>query len=151
MGVSSCKTGIMMDGPIFCGYNSLMRMSIGACDVGIEFDNSAIKTTFIGSNIGNVDTGVLVTSSNELDIFGLSIEGFRSVGIDVIRGDTIHMQHLYFANDGRGTGIRIGQGVGDCTIVQPRFSHTTTPIDNQSSSTLILATGFENPAAKKSP
>jgi len=149
VGVASCKTGIMMDGSVFCGYNSLMRISVGGCDVGIEFRNSAIKITLIGSNIGAVDTGVLVTTANELDIFGLSIEGFRSVGIDVKRGDTIHMDHLYFANDGRGTGIRIAEGVSDCTIIQPRFSRTATEIDNRSPTTLILATGRKNPAATK--
>jgi len=135
-----------MDGPIFCGYNNLMRMSIGGCKVGIEFKNSAIKTTLIGSNIGAVETGILVTTSNELDIFGLSIEGFSSVGIDVKRGDTIHMQHLYFANNKeKATGIRIAEEVSDCTIIQPRFSRITTPIDNKSPKTLILASGFKNP------
>ena len=142
VGVGGCKIGILMDGPVFCGYNSMMRMSIGGCNVGIEFRNSAIKTTLIGSNIGAVDTGILVTTTNELDIFGVSIEGFN-VGIDVKRGDTVHMQHVYFANDDRGaTGIRIAKGVGGCTIVQPRYSHVTTPIDNQSSTTLILADDF---------
>ena len=146
IGVAYCKTGIMMDGPIFCGYNSLMRMAIGVCDVGIEFKNSAIKTTIIGSNIGAVDTGILVTTTNELDIFGVSIEGFRSVGVDIKRGDTVHMHHLYFANNNEDAiGIRIAEQVSDCTIVQPRFSHTTTPIDNHSPKTLILATGYKNP------
>ena len=146
VGVEYCETGIMMDGPIFCGYNSLMRMAIGVCTVGIEFKNSAIKTTIIGSNIGAVDIGILVTTTNELDIFGLSIEGFRLVGIDVKRGDTVNMQHVYFANnDEDAIGIRIAEQVSDCTIVQPRFSHTATPIDNHSSKTLILATSYKNP------
>lgn len=146
VGVEYCETGIMMDGPIFCGYNSLMRMAIGVCTVGIEFKNSAIKTTIIGSNIGAVDIGILVTTTNQLDIFGLSIEGFRLVGIDVKRGDTVNMQHVYFANnDQDAIGIRIAEQVSDCTIVQPRYSHVATPIDNHSSKTLILATGYKNP------
>jgi len=137
--VSSCTTGILLDGPIFCGYNNMYGLSIGGCKVGIEFRNSAIKTSLIGSNIGAVDTGVLVTTANELDIFGLSIEGFREVGIDVQRGDTVHMHHLYFANGTEsGTGIRIAREASECTVLNPRYSRVAAPVENASGTTLIL-------------
>ena len=149
VGVSSCDIGINLDGPIFCGYNNLFRLSIGGCDIGIKLSNSTIKTALVASNIGAVKTGVLVATANELDVFGLSIEGFRSVGIDVLRGDTIHMHHLYFANgEESGTGIRIAKGVSSSTIVQPRFSRVQTPIDNQSPTTLVLASDFPTPRFK---
>ena len=48
-------------------------------------------------------------------------------------------------NDEEAIGIRIAEQVSNCTIIQPRFSGTTTPIDNQSPTTLILATGYKNP------
>ena len=141
--VSSCDIGIKVDGPYFCGYNRLFRVAVGDCRVGIEMRNSTIATTLIGSQIGAVETGILVATANQLEIFDLTIEGFRKVGIDVQRGDTIHMYHLYFANGVEsGTGIKIAKGVSECTIVNPRYSRVAVPIDNQATDTLILDNAY---------
>ena len=136
--VGSCDIGIKMDGPVFCGYNHLNRLSIGACDIGIEMSNSTIKTSLFSSNIGEVDVGLSIKTTNELDAFGVSIEGFRTAGVDVLRGDTVHLHHFYFANNGGGTGIRIAPGVSECTIVNPRYSHVETQIDDQAGDTIVL-------------
>ena len=137
--VSSCDIGVKMDGPVFCGYNNLMRLSIGGCGIGIEMSNSTIKTSLFGSSIGAVDVGISLKTTNELDAFGVSIEGFRTVGVDVQRGDTVHLHHFYFANgEESGTGIRIAPGVSECTIVNPRFSRIETPIEDQGAGTLVL-------------
>ena len=141
--VSSCDIGIKMDGPYFCGYNRLFRIAVGACRIGIEMRNSTIGTTLIGSQIGAVETGILVATANQLEIFGLSIEGFRKVGIDVQRGDTIHMHHLYFANGEKsGTGIKIARAVSECTITNPRYSRVEVPIDNKATDTIILDNAY---------
>jgi len=137
--VRSCDIGIKMDGPIFCGYNNLMRLQIGGCDIGIEMSNSTIKTSLFASNIGAVDVGLSLETTNELDAFGVSIEAFRTAGVDVLRGDTVHLHHFYFANtEESGTGIRIAPGVSECTIVNPRFSRVKTPIDDQGDWTVVL-------------
>jgi len=139
VGVSSCDIGIKMDGSVFCGYNNLMRLSIGICKIGIEMINSTIKTSLFGSKIGAVDVGLSIKTTNELDAFGVSIEGARTVGVDVRRGDTVHLNHFYFANgEESGIGIRIAPGVGECTIVNPRFSRVETPIDDQGTDTVVL-------------
>lgn len=139
VGVSSCDIGIKMDGSVFCGYNNLMRLSIGICKIGIEMINSTIKTSLFGTKIGAVDVGLSIKTTNELDAFGVSIEGARTVGVDMQRGDTVHLHHFYFANgEESGTGIRIAPGVGECTIVNPRFSRVETPIDDQGTDTVVL-------------
>ena len=92
--VSSCDIGVKMDGPVFCGYNNLMRLSIGGCGIGIEMSNSTIKTSLFGSSIGAVDVGMSLKTTNELDAFGVSIEGFRTVGVDVLRATTTIAQAL---------------------------------------------------------
>ena len=65
------------------------------------------------------------------------------------RGKSIGVLRLYSPNPNRfdedAIGIRIVEQVSDCTIIQPRFSGTTTPIDNHSSRTMILSTDYKNP------
>ena len=72
-------------------------------------------------------------------ISNTTIEGFGT-GVDMRRGDTLHLNYLYFA--GGKTGIRIAKGVSECTILNPRFSQVPEEIVDEAGDTLILDTAY---------
>ena len=134
-GVIHCAKGVVMDQ--ICMYNIFTNLSVGACTTAIETNNSTNASRIFGGRIGKVATGVLVNVANDFQIYGLSIEVFDT-GIDIRRGDTVHMYNLYLA--GGGTGIKIAgeRQVSECTVINPRYSQVATEIDDQAEDTLIL-------------
>ena len=115
-------------------YNTFRKIKIAACNTAVSVNNSSIAIGFYDCVIGNVGTGFLINTTNQLVVSNTTIEGFET-GIDMRRGDTMHADY-YFASG--KVGIRIAEGVSECTIVNPRFSQVTTQIDDQGSGTQLI-------------
>ena len=128
--------GILLDGGDEASmYNTFRKIKFGACNTAVSVNNSTIAIGFYDCIIGNVGTGFLINTTNQFVVSNTTIEGFET-GIDMRRGDTMHADFVYFA--GGKVGIRIAEGVSECTLVNPRFSQVTTPIDDQGSGTHLI-------------
>ena len=128
--------GILLDGGNEASmYNTFRKVSVAACDTAIEVNNSSIGFGFYDCIIGNIGTAFLINTTNQFVISNTTIEGFNT-GVDMRRGDTMHLNYLYFA--GGKTGIKIAKGVSECTILNPRFSQVHKQIVDEADDTLIL-------------
>jgi len=128
--------GVMIDGGGEAAmYNNFEHMSIAACTTALEANGSTIAVGFYDGKIGNVGTAFALNTTNQFVISNTTIEGF-GVGIDAKRGDTVHVLYPYFATG--DVGIRIAEGVSQCTVISPRYSLVETPIDDQGSDTVLI-------------
>ena len=132
--------GILLDGGNEASmYNTFRKVSVAACNTAVEANNSSIGFGFYDCIIGNIGTAFLINTTNQFVISNTTIEGFGT-GVDMRRGDTLHLNYLYFA--GGKTGIRIAKGVSECTILNPRFSQVPEEIVDEAGDTLILDTAY---------
>lgn len=115
-------------------YNNYYNLVATHCDTAVHFV-SGINNTFYGYRISTVTTGFQIDQSNDLDIHGFIIEAFTT-GIKMDTGDCLNLFGPYF---GTGTtGIELAAAVSACTIINPRWSATTTKISDSSVWTTII-------------
>lgn len=136
--VRECATGIRMGG--LAMHNVLTNISVAYCATGIEINRCSEHGLVLGGHFGNCATGLLVNFAQGYTIYGTSFEGYRDAAIDVKGGDSVNMDHLWFAAPAPATAIRIAPGVSGCAVANPRFHGATPPkIDDLGTDTLVLS------------
>ena len=142
MMVRECETGILLGG--LAMHNSFRNINVYSTHTGIEVNRCAEHGSIFGGSISACEIGISVRMAQGWTVYGTSFEGYRTTGVDVKGGDSVNLDHLWFAAAPPATAIRIAPGVSGCSIISPRF-HGATPrrIDDRAKDTLIMMSNSE--------
>ena len=147
--VDGCKTGIMM--AQLGMYETFVNVNVAFCETGIELNQGTMNSNFFGGIISGCNTGILINTTGHLNIYGITFDGFKKIGVDIRAGDQVNLHYPWFDSVKPATSIRIASKVNQCSIVNPRYSGPTPKeIINESDSTLILDASFDAPTTLRS-